>query len=73
MKTNQGLHLRATDDSCLRLNPVKVVGGDPCEECVGASLATFNHRTEANQRIFHGQRTTAITLKNKIYVKFEHI
>ena len=75
-RTNQGLQLRVDRELfCVQLDPVEVVGGDPGEDRVVASLATFRHRSEADQPLFSSvpdrQRTTAITLKNKLKAKFE--
>jgi hypothetical protein len=75
-KANQGLQLRVDGEFfCVQLDPVEVVRGDPGEDRVVASLATFRHRSEADQLLFSSvpdrQRTTAITLKNKLKAKFE--
>jgi len=57
-------------DSSVPLYPVQIVGGDPGEERVFASLATFIHRNDAHQLPFgskhDGQRSTAITLKTQL-------
>jgi hypothetical protein len=71
---NETQQLRS--DSSVPLDPVQIIGGDPGEERVFASLATFIHRNDAHQLPFgskhHGQRSTAITLKTQLKIKAKY-